>query len=287
MTEAKTPNTPLQWKLLVKKRNSDPHRAPPPGNPSLVWVTNTATLLYGERDAMLVDTFLSCEQNQELADWIAASGKHLAMIYITHAHPDHFAGLKQLLYRFPAARAVAPPQVVKAMHAAIAPDVVKNTWERLWPGQLPRELIAADVLETKEFELEGHRIVVVEVGHTDTDHSTCLHVPSIDLVISGDAVYNGAHLYLGESNKQGRLDWLAALDKIETLKPRAVIAGHGVLEPDSDLRHIQETRQYLHDFNRLDESTTTARELYDKMLELYPDRTNPGSLWGGASAAKA
>jgi glyoxylase-like metal-dependent hydrolase (beta-lactamase superfamily II) len=287
MTEAKTPNAPLQWKLLVKKRNSDPHRAPPPGDPSLVWITNTVTLLYGERDAMLVDTFLSGEQNRELADWISASGKNLAMIYITHAHPDHFAGLKQLLDRFPGARAIAPPQVVKAMHATIAPDVVKNTWERLWPGQLPKELIAADVLESKEFELEGHRVVVVDIGHTDTDHSTCLHVPSIDLVISGDAVYNGAHLYLGESNKRGRLDWLRALDKIEALKPRMVIAGHGVLDPDSDLMHIQETRQYLLDFNRMDESTTTAPELYEKMLALYPERVNPGSLWGGASAAKA
>ena len=28
-------------------------------------------------------------------------------------------------------------------------------------------------------------------------------------------------------------------------------------------------------------------ELYDKMLELYPDRANPGSLWSSAAAAKA
>jgi glyoxylase-like metal-dependent hydrolase (beta-lactamase superfamily II) len=159
--------------------------------------------------------------------------------------------------------------------------------DHLWPGQLPIELIAADVLESKEFELAGHNVVVMDIGHTDTDHSTCLHVPSIDLVISGDAVDNGAHLFLAESNAQGRLDWLAALDKIEALKPRAVIAGHGVLEPDSSLQHIQETRQYLLDFNRRDESTSTARELYDKMLELHPDRVDPGSLWGGASAAKA
>ena len=31
---------------------------------------------------------------------------------------------------------------------------------------------------------------------------------------------------------------------------------------------------------------TKARELYDKMLELYPDRANPGLLWAAASAAK-
>jgi hypothetical protein len=34
-------------------------------------------------------------------------------------------------------------------------------------------------------------------------------------------------------------------------------------------------------------STQTARELYDRMLELYPNRVNPGSLWGSANAAKA
>jgi hypothetical protein len=32
--------------------------------------------------------------------------------------------------------------------------------------------------------------------------------------------------------------------------------------------------------------TATARELYDEMLQLHPDRANPGSLWGAARAAK-
>jgi hypothetical protein len=34
------------------------------------------------------------------------------------------------------------------------------------------------------------------------------------------------------------------------------------------------------------EATTTALELYRAMLELYPDRANPGSLWSGANVAK-
>jgi hypothetical protein len=36
--------------------------------------------------------------------------------------------------------------------------------------------------------------------------------------------------------------------------------------------HTAETRQYLRDFNRLNEATVNARQLYDAMLELYPDR---------------
>ena len=48
----------------------------------------------------------------------------------------------------------------------------------------------------------------------------------------------------------------------------------------------RETRQYLRDFNRLNTATTTARELYDAMLEIYPGRVNQGSLWSAANTAK-
>jgi hypothetical protein len=105
-------------------------------------------------------------------------------------------------------------------------------------------------------------------------------------IIGGDAVYNGIHCYLAETNTQSRLEWIATLDKLEALNPQAVIAGHKIPENKDEPGIIAETRQYLRDFNRLDETTATARELYDAMLELYPDRANPGSLWGGANHAK-
>ena len=50
---------------------------------------------------------------------------------------------------------------------------------------------------------------------------------------------------------------------------------------------LDENMKYIRDFNRLNHETTTTRELYEKMLALYPDRANPGSLWGSAKAAKA
>src|SRR5262249_30745043 len=98
---------------------------------------------------------------------------------------------------------------------------------------------------------------------------------------------NETHPFLVESDSAGRRAWLAALDQIEALEPRTVIVGHGPLDPDNEPRHIDATRQYIQNFDRLDHQTTTARELYDRMLELYPDRINPGSLWGSAHAAKA
>jgi glyoxylase-like metal-dependent hydrolase (beta-lactamase superfamily II) len=126
----------------------------------------------------------------------------------------------------------------------------------------------------------------VDAGHTDTESSSSLYVASLDLVVAGDVVYNGIHPYLGETHAQSRVEWIAALDRLEALKPRAVVAGHKVPENDDDPRNIARTRQYLRDFDRLDQGTTTAIELYEAMLELYPDRANPGSLWGAALAAK-
>jgi glyoxylase-like metal-dependent hydrolase (beta-lactamase superfamily II) len=276
---------PLQWKLFIRKRASATQGVPP-GKDDLKWVANTTTLIYGEQEALLVDTFLSDAHTAELAEWISATGKRLSTIYITHGHPDHFYGLKLLRDRFPSARAVALPQVVESMRRALAPDSVE-IWRRRFPAMIPDRLVAAEPLEDGTFSLEGNAIVALDIGHTDTDHTTCLHVPSVGLVVAGDAIYNGTHPYRVESDGQGLSDWLAAIDKIEALNPRAVVVGHGPLDPDNSPRHIQETRRYIQDFIRLKSETATAQELYDRMLALYPDRINPGSLWGSTNAAKA
>jgi len=275
----------LEWKLLTKKRESAT-KGVPPGKEALAWVTNTVTLIHGERDAVLVDTFLSEQHSKELVDWVVASGKNLAVIYITHGHGDHFFGLKLLLDRFPNARAIATAGVVAAIQDQIKPEYIKSFWETRFPGQLPSHLAAPEVLEGNTFYLEGEELKVMELGHTDTSHSTALYVPSIGLVVAGDGVYNDTHLYLAEREEETIDEWVRALDKIESLHPKAVVAGHGVLNPDSSPRHVAETRRYLRDFAASLATTSTARELYDRMLSLYPDWVNPGSLWGAAKASK-
>jgi glyoxylase-like metal-dependent hydrolase (beta-lactamase superfamily II) len=271
----------LNWKLLTKKRTSST-RGIPPGKENLAYVTNTVTLIYGERDAALVDTFLSEEQLRDLADWVAGSGKKLTTIYITHGHGDHCFGLQPVLDRFPSAKAIATAPVVAAIREQINPAYVKSFWEPRFPGQLPSRLVAPEVLDGDIFYLEGETLKVLNLGHTDTHDSTGLYVPSIGLIVSGDAVYNNTHLYLAEYDDDAGKDWLHALDLIEALHPTAVVAGHGVLDPDNSPRHIAETRRYLKDFIAVRASSQSATDIYQRMLALYPDRVNPGSLWAAA-----
>src|SRR5260370_42448797 len=106
MTAIDTTNTDLHWEVLTIRRPGLT-RDLPAGRKELMWVANSATLIYGERDAILVDTFLTTEQSHTLLDWVVASGKNLTAIYVTHGHVDHFFGLASLLDRFPPHKAVA------------------------------------------------------------------------------------------------------------------------------------------------------------------------------------
>jgi glyoxylase-like metal-dependent hydrolase (beta-lactamase superfamily II) len=258
----------------------------PPGHESLAWVANSATLIYGERDAVLVDTFLTVDHGAMLAEQVAATGKHLTHVYITHGHGDHFFGINALKARFPDVRAVATAPVVDHMAGQLEPQWMDGFWRRLFPGQIADDPGMAERLDGPSIELEGQALIPIATGHTDTADSTSLHVPSLGLIAAGDVVYNGIHPYLGETSARSRLEWIDATDKLDALQPRAVVAGHKIPDHDDDPRSIAETRRYLRDFIRLDQTTDTPRELFDAMIELYPDRANPGSLWGGANAAK-
>jgi glyoxylase-like metal-dependent hydrolase (beta-lactamase superfamily II) len=86
-----------------------------------MWSPISSTLISGRRDAVLVDAFITVEQTRALVDWVAASGKNLTTIYARHGHGDHFFGSGALLDRFPNARAVATPDVVKVMRQQASP----------------------------------------------------------------------------------------------------------------------------------------------------------------------
>jgi glyoxylase-like metal-dependent hydrolase (beta-lactamase superfamily II) len=277
----------LTWEVFVTPGIPIVTPDRPPGIKETYFQAMAATLIYGARDAVLVDAFMTAKQSTALANWVASKDKNLTTIYITHGHGDHWFGVGSLLERFANARVVATPNTVKVMRQNASPEALDGAWKPGFPGQIPNRLVIAEELEGNLIDLEGNELVAVELGHTDTDHTTCLNVPSIGLVVAGDAAYNDVHLYLAESNAQKRQEWIAALDKIESLHPRTVVASHKRPERDDNPRIIEETRQYIRDFDRLAETTRTAQELYDKMLELYPNRVNPGwALWSSARAVK-
>lgn len=277
----------LNYEVFTSRRpglNRDPNT--PPGLDDLKWVPNSATLIYGKTDAVLVDVFLAIDHSKALADAIAATGKNLKYIYITHSHGDHFYGLQLLLDRFPDAKAIATKATAEDCREQVQPAVIEGFWVPRYPGQIPEKLVVPTALPGDEFELEGQKLIIIHTGFSDTHNTTSLYVPSIGLIAAGDVAYNGVHQYLAETTTETRKEWINAIDKLITLHPKSVVAGHKVPTNTDDPEILFTTKKYIEDFDRLNRETSTTLELYNAMMELYPDRLNPGSLWGGALAAK-
>src|SRR3984893_12077261 len=202
-----TKNMSLTWEVFLAP--SIPAIAPdvPPGETERPWPPISSTLISGERDAVLVDTPITVAQARALADWVVASGKNLTAIYATHGHGDHFLGTSTVLERFPGARFVARPDVIEVMRQQASRESLETFWNPRFPGQIPTQLAIAEELTGNVIDLEGHDLVSVPLGFTDTAGTTCLHVPSIGLIVAGDAAYNGDHLHLSESPNAQRQEW--------------------------------------------------------------------------------
>jgi glyoxylase-like metal-dependent hydrolase (beta-lactamase superfamily II) len=252
----------------------------PDGSPS-VWSPLSSTLIYGERDAVLVDPPFTKAQVAEVGDWIERSGKRLAVVFATHGHGDHWFGTGELAKRFSGVKVYATEGAIDAMHRQ-ATIGRAQLWDRIFPNLLPDTPVLATPIPAEGFLLEGNRIVAIETGHTDTDRTSVLHVPAIGLVVAGDVAYNGVHLYISEGGNGGLQQWLQALDLVDELRPRAVVAGHKNRDLPDDPVIVDQTRKYLIDVIRILEEKPTPEAFFEQMTTLHPDRLNPGPVWWGA-----
>jgi glyoxylase-like metal-dependent hydrolase (beta-lactamase superfamily II) len=239
-----------------------------------------STLIYGSEHAVLTDPPLTTDQARVLGDWVEARGRKVSDIVITHGHGDHWFATGPLAERF-GARVVASAGTISQMRANVATRPL--LWDRIYTG-IPPTPITATTVPDNRFTLEGHDMVIVDVGSTDSDDSTVLHVPDLDLVVAGDVIYNGVHMYLAQTAVVGSFaPWREAIDRVESLRARHVVAGHQNSRRDDDAaRTIAETRKYLDDAEELLRTRTTAVDFFDAEIARYPEHLGRTILWIGA-----
>jgi len=268
MTASTTSNT-LSVNVFTAPGKTMVGERPRPFGEPLGFDPITSTLIFGEHDAVLVDAMMTVAEADALADWIALHNRNLETIYITHAHFDHFYGLGILLDRFPGARAIATPTTLNAMQSSFTPPIERLA-RRCFPGQIPTRLVPPEPYARDSFTLEDHEIRIIEQGHTDSADTTSLHVPSIGLIVAGDVVYNECHMYVGDTTPDSRKNWIEALDRLAALNATTVVAGHKKPGAPDSPSAIHDTKRYLQDYDRLQKSATSDKELFGQMTELYP-----------------
>jgi glyoxylase-like metal-dependent hydrolase (beta-lactamase superfamily II) len=138
-----------------------------------------------------------------------------------------------------------------------------------------------DALDGDVIDLEGHELRIITVGQSDTNPSTIVYAPRLEVVVSGDVAYNGIHQWLADTDHEKRMQWIASVEQIEALKPKIVVAGHKRPDAGDDdtAAILGDTKTYIRDFDQSLSESHSAQELVEKMMALHGDLGNPYTLW--------
>jgi glyoxylase-like metal-dependent hydrolase (beta-lactamase superfamily II) len=233
----------------------------------------TSTLIYGEHSAMLVDAQFRISDAEKLADLIAAKGRPLKAILLTHPHADHYFGTAVLLKRFPGTPVYASAADVEYIKGTVAKSLAGFSKE-FGADNIPAEIPVPQVLPTTHFALDGEAIDVMIDLQGDVAASplnNVVWVPSLSTAIVGDIVFNERHMFLAGTSDKSRKAWLETLRTVSGLHPGTVIAGHKNTPdlPDSP-EILARNETYIEDFGAALAASHTASDLVAAMKQKYP-----------------
>lgn len=244
-----------------------------------------ATMIVGPSELILWDAQYHLGDARRLADRVAATGKHLKAIVISHPDHDHYSGAAAIVERFPGT------PVYMTQKAIAHYDTTKRGFEMeksRRPAMLADSLVTPTPLPSTHLTVDGEEVMVIPdlTGDVSVPTNSVLWIPSLRTALVGDVAFNGVHPWLGSSTESTRAAWRASLARVASLHPAVVVAGHkkNVAAPDSaDVLRFMDG--YLADFDSIRKVSSGGRELAMAMQRKYPDLAVQGLLFYSAQVA--
>lgn len=232
-----------------------------------------SALVMGEHEAVLVDSQWLLSDGRALAEMIAATGRTLTHVLLTHGHPDHYMGLGPVIDRFPDAKVLARQPVVDEIATQFPAKWVH--WEPMYGDELPVEPVVPQLLEGDSLMLEGHEIRFIDLPPAETMDATAYYVPSLKALIAGDLVFSKMHAYFADLNNPS--GWIAALEQLRAAGPiETVYPGHG---PVGGAELLDEQIAYMKTYRSVAAPGVPLREFAPEMMKRYPDHGGAILLW--------
>src|SRR5262249_51042752 len=233
----------------------------------------TSVLVYGEHEAILVDTQFRISDAERLADRVAARGRRLTAILVTHPHFDHFYGASVLRRRFPGVPVYASASDVEYIKASL-PDTVAQIRARFGADTIPADIQIPEAWPSTHFTVDGQAVDVIAGLQGDVGpgpRNNVVWVPSLGAAMVGDIAFNQVHLSLRATDAPSRKAWQETLRLVRARNPRIVVAGHKNhpdLPDTPDVLAFNST--YLTEFEAALAASRTASELIAAMKQRFP-----------------
>jgi glyoxylase-like metal-dependent hydrolase (beta-lactamase superfamily II) len=250
---------------------------------SYLGFNSDSTLIYGEKDAILVDASQLLSDTHRMIAEIIPMRKNLTHIYVSHFHPDHHFGLLVLQHAFPHARIVALPSVVKDIVFTSSDKVDMWAIDRFGPDDITRKTTIPMPLKEPRLLLEGEELLLSDDWEGDSINNSVVWIPSIKVACVTDVAFHDCHIWPIESNVARRVKWRASIKKLREFDARIVIPGHC---DDAKIRLMEEVQEkgsrtytecidwslkYLDKYEEVYNSAKTGSAMVAAMTKFYPD----------------
>jgi glyoxylase-like metal-dependent hydrolase (beta-lactamase superfamily II) len=227
-----------------------------------------SVIIEGEHEVMLVDAQLTKTNAERVLEEIKETKKPLSIVYITHAHADHFLGLEVFKEANPAVKIIATSAVVDRINTVYQEKIDK--WKKILGTGATSHAVTIKKLDGNFIEFESAKIEVLKNIQGDTDENTMLWIPGQRILIAGDVLFDDMHVYTAETDSTARGKWLNSLQKIRELKPSVVIPGHSKVGAPLDASTaVDFTENYLLVFEEELKKAKDADSLINTMKEKF------------------
>src|SRR3989475_50500 len=245
------------------------------------WVNSV--IIEGADEVMLVDAQLTKTNAEKVLQQIKETKKPLSIIYITHAHADHFLGLEVFKEAYPRVRIIATSAVVDRINKVYQEKIDK--WKKILGSGATSHVVAIEKFDGNFIEFENAKIEILKNIQGDTDENTMLWIPGQRILIAGDVLFNDMHVYTAETDTKAIGKWLNSLNKIRELKPSIAIPGHSKVGAPLDASTaVDFTENYLLVFEEELKKAKDSDSLINAMKERFPSADFLLALDRGAKA---
>jgi glyoxylase-like metal-dependent hydrolase (beta-lactamase superfamily II) len=229
-----------------------------------------SVIVMGKKDAVLLDAQWTLSNAHRVVTEILETGKNLTTIYVTHAHPDHYFGVGTIAAAFPKAQVVAIPTEADVINKQFFGKI--EHWEGvIGAHNVCRETTKINSLAEEYFELEGHRLEIKTKVMGDMKYNTMVWIPSIKTLYASDVLFNQAHPFTCELTADERKQWIADVDKIETMGAEVIIPGHQKPGMQFDKSSLDFTREYIVATEEELAKQDTVAGFYYAMADRFPN----------------
>ncbi len=228
-----------------------------------------SVIVMGKTDAIVIDTQWTLSNAHRLVAEVLETGKKVKMIYVTHAHPDHYFGAGTVAQAFPDARVVAIPSEANIINKQFFGKI--EHWENvIGAHNVCRTTTKIEALQENFMELEGHRLEIISKVMGDMRFNTMVWIPSVKTLYGSDVLFNQAHPFTCELTVEERKQWIADIDKIEKMGAEVIIPGHQKPGMQFDKSSLDFTREYCVATEEELARTESVGDFYYAMIKRFP-----------------